>query len=255
VGLKRHPVRARRPPGHGSPRRCCRTGGGPKAPSGRTSLRRAAGIRRGLTPRRPARGQRERLRRLRRLRPFPGRVGRDHERAACDHGRLQRRPAHGAVLTQHPGLCRAVVAMVPVMDMLRVELHPNGAFNVTEYGTVEDPGLFRAMRAYSPYHNVEDGAAYPAVLLTVGEFDPRFDAYHAKKMAAPSGSDLIQPASAPPCRVGRARPRKLAGPTGVRARRHLRLPLRQARPRLPLCAPRRFVVIPDPRGPGLHVRA
>ena len=91
----------------------------------------------------------------------------------------------GAALTQHPGLCRAVVAMVPVMDMLRVELHPNGAFNVTEFGTVADPELFRAMRAYSPYHNVQDGAAYPAVLLTAGEFDPRVDAYHAKKMTAP----------------------------------------------------------------------
>lgn len=90
----------------------------------------------------------------------------------------------GAVLTQHPGLSRAVVAMVPVMDVLRVELHPNGAFNVTELGTVQDPELFRAMRAYSPYHNVQDGAAYPAVLLTAGEFDPRVDAYHAKKMAA-----------------------------------------------------------------------
>jgi prolyl oligopeptidase len=90
----------------------------------------------------------------------------------------------GAVLTQHPGLGRAVVAMVPVMDMLRVELSPNGAYNVTEYGTVEDPELFQAMHAYSPYHNVEDGTAYPAVLLTAGEFDPRVDAYHAKKMAA-----------------------------------------------------------------------
>jgi prolyl oligopeptidase len=90
----------------------------------------------------------------------------------------------GAVLTQHPGLCRAVVAMVPVMDVLRAELHPNGAFNVTEYGTVEDPELFRAMRAYSPCHNVEDGTAYPAVLLTAGEFDPRVDACHAKKMTA-----------------------------------------------------------------------
>src|SRR5262249_60320693 len=90
----------------------------------------------------------------------------------------------GAVLTQSPGLIRAVGSLAPVMDMLRVELHPNGAFNVTEYGTVEDPELFRAMRAYSPYHNVEDGVAYPAVLLTAGEFDPRVDAYHAKKMTA-----------------------------------------------------------------------
>jgi prolyl oligopeptidase len=90
----------------------------------------------------------------------------------------------GAMVTQHPGLARAVVALVPVLDMLRVELHPNGAFNVTEYGTVQDPGQFRALYAYSPYHHVRDGIAYPAVLLTAGEFDPRVDAYHAKKMAA-----------------------------------------------------------------------
>jgi prolyl oligopeptidase len=90
----------------------------------------------------------------------------------------------GAALTQHPGLFRAVVAMVPVMDVLCAERHPNGTFNVTEFGTVEDPELFRAMLAYSPYHNVADGAAYPAVLLTAGEFDPRVDASHAKKMAA-----------------------------------------------------------------------
>jgi prolyl oligopeptidase len=90
----------------------------------------------------------------------------------------------GAVLTQHPELARAVVAQVPVLDILRVELHPNGAFNVTEFGTVQDPDLFRAMYAYSPVHNVHDGTAYPAVLLTAGEFDPRVDPYHAKKMAA-----------------------------------------------------------------------
>jgi len=90
----------------------------------------------------------------------------------------------GAVLTQHPDIARAVIAEVPVLDMLRVELHPNGAFNVTEFGTVEDPDLFAAMYAYSPYHRVVDGTPYPAVLLTAGEFDPRVDASHAKKMAA-----------------------------------------------------------------------
>jgi prolyl oligopeptidase len=90
----------------------------------------------------------------------------------------------GAVLTQHPDIARAVVAHVPVLDVLRVELHPNGAFNVTEFGTVRDPDLFRAMHAYSPVHHVQDGTRYPAVLLTAGEFDPRVDPYHAKKMAA-----------------------------------------------------------------------
>ncbi|MHB8245148.1 MAG: prolyl oligopeptidase family serine peptidase [Acidimicrobiales bacterium] len=90
----------------------------------------------------------------------------------------------GAVLTQHPEIARVVVAMVPVMDMLRVELHPNGAFNVTEFGTVNDRDQFEALRAYSPYHNVRDGVGYPATLLTGGEHDPRVDAYHPKKMAA-----------------------------------------------------------------------
>ncbi|MGH2526170.1 MAG: prolyl oligopeptidase family serine peptidase, partial [Actinomycetota bacterium] len=90
----------------------------------------------------------------------------------------------GAVLTQHPDVARAVVCEVPVLDMLRVELHPNGAYNVAEFGTVEDPEQFAAMYDYSPYHHVVDGTAYPAVLLTAGEFDPRVDAYHAKKMTA-----------------------------------------------------------------------
>jgi prolyl oligopeptidase len=90
----------------------------------------------------------------------------------------------GAVLTQRPDLARAVVAEVPVMDMLRAETTPNGRYNVTEYGTVEDPEMFAVLRAYSPYHNVVDGTPYPAVLLTGGEFDPRVDAWHPKKMAA-----------------------------------------------------------------------
>ena len=90
----------------------------------------------------------------------------------------------GAVLTQHPHIARAVVAEVPVLDMLHVENDPNGTYNVTEFGSVHDPDLFSAIYAYSPYHHVADGTAYPAVLLTAGEFDPRVDAYHAKKMAA-----------------------------------------------------------------------
>jgi prolyl oligopeptidase len=90
----------------------------------------------------------------------------------------------GAMITQHPGLARAVVAQVGIFDMLRVELHPNGAFNVTEFGTVKDPAQFRALHAYSPYHRVVKGKRYPAVLLTGGLRDPRVDAYHAMKMAA-----------------------------------------------------------------------
>jgi prolyl oligopeptidase len=90
----------------------------------------------------------------------------------------------GAVLTQHPDVARAVIAAVPVMDMLHVENDPNGVYNVTEFGSVRDAEQFAALFAYSPYHRVVDGTPYPAVMLTAGEFDPRVDAYHAKKMTA-----------------------------------------------------------------------
>ena len=70
----------------------------------------------------------------------------------------------GAVLTQRPDIAKAVVCAVPVLDPLRVELTPNGACNVTEFGTVADPELFRAMLAYSPYHNVHDGTTARRIL-------------------------------------------------------------------------------------------
>lgn len=90
----------------------------------------------------------------------------------------------GAIVTQHPGLARAVVSGVGIYDMLRVELTPNGAFNVPEFGTVKDPALFKALHAYSPYHRVRSGVKYPAVLLTTGKNDPRVDPWHSRKMAA-----------------------------------------------------------------------
>jgi prolyl oligopeptidase len=88
------------------------------------------------------------------------------------------------VLTQRPDLAAAVVAMVPVMDALRSETTPNGAFNTAEFGTVEKEHELRALLAYSPCHHVVDGTAYPPVLLTAGDLDPRVEAWHAKKMTA-----------------------------------------------------------------------
>jgi prolyl oligopeptidase len=90
----------------------------------------------------------------------------------------------GALMTQRPDLFRAIVSHVGVYDMLREELTPNGAFNVTEFGTVKDRAQFEALYAYSPYHRVKDGTAYPAVLLTSGENDARVDPYNSRKMAA-----------------------------------------------------------------------
>jgi prolyl oligopeptidase len=90
----------------------------------------------------------------------------------------------GAALTQHPDLFRAVVSHVGIYDMLRVELQPNGAFNVTEFGTVKEADQFRALYGYFPYHHVTDGTQYPAVLFLTGANDPRVDPSHSRKMTA-----------------------------------------------------------------------
>ena len=90
----------------------------------------------------------------------------------------------GAALTQRPDLFRAVVSGVGIYDMLRVETDPNGVFNVTEFGSVKDKAQFEALFAYSPYHRVKDGTAYPSVLLTTGENDGRVNPSNSRKMAA-----------------------------------------------------------------------
>jgi prolyl oligopeptidase len=90
----------------------------------------------------------------------------------------------GALITQHPELMRAVVSFVGIYDMLRVELAPNGAFNVTEFGTVKDPDQFKALYAYSPYHHVVDGTKYPSILFMTGANDGRVAPYHSRKMTA-----------------------------------------------------------------------
>jgi prolyl oligopeptidase len=90
----------------------------------------------------------------------------------------------GAALTQHPEMYRAVLTFVGIYDMLRVELSPNGAFNVTEFGTVKEADQFKALYSYSPYHHVKNDATYPAVLFLTGDNDPRVDPANSRKMVA-----------------------------------------------------------------------
>jgi prolyl oligopeptidase len=104
----------------------------------------------------------------------------------------------GATLTQHPDLMKCVVSSVGIYDMLRVELSPNGAFNVTEFGTVKNVDHYIALIAYSPYHNVKDGVDYPDVLFLTGANDPRVDPMQSRKMTArlqaadPKGQFLLR---------------------------------------------------------------
>jgi prolyl oligopeptidase len=90
----------------------------------------------------------------------------------------------GAALTQRPDLFGAVVAGVPLLDMLRFDRFLIAALWTSEYGAPADPEAYRWLRAYSPYHHVRDGVAYPAVLLFTAASDTRVHPMHARKMAA-----------------------------------------------------------------------
>jgi prolyl oligopeptidase len=94
----------------------------------------------------------------------------------------------GAAVTQRPDLFRAVIIDVPLLDMLRYQHFLMARYWVPEYGGVDEPEVgaraFEWLRAYSPYHNIKAGTAYPAVFLTAGENDTRVHPMHARKMAA-----------------------------------------------------------------------
>jgi prolyl oligopeptidase len=90
----------------------------------------------------------------------------------------------GAALTQRPDLFRAVVCMVPMLDMLRYHLFDNAYVWKDEFGTVDDPDDFAALVKYSPYHQVRDGVAYPATMIVSGDADRNCNPLHARKMTA-----------------------------------------------------------------------
>ncbi|WP_394779365.1 prolyl oligopeptidase family serine peptidase [Undibacterium sp.] len=90
----------------------------------------------------------------------------------------------GGAINRRPELFAAAYSGVGLSDLLRAELTPNGPPNIAEFGSVKNPQQFKAMLANSPYHNVRDGTAYPAVIVTTGANDPRVASWMSAKFAA-----------------------------------------------------------------------
>ncbi len=90
----------------------------------------------------------------------------------------------GAVTNQRPDLFGAAVPAVGVMDMLRFHRFTAGRFWTDDYGSADDPEEFRALYAYSPYHNIRDGVCYPPVMATTADTDDRVIPGHSFKYVA-----------------------------------------------------------------------
>jgi len=91
----------------------------------------------------------------------------------------------GATMTQRPDLMKVALPAVGVLDMLRYHTFTAGAGWAYDYGTAEDSKeMFEYLIGYSPVHNIKEGIAYPATLITTGDHDDRVVPAHSFKFAA-----------------------------------------------------------------------
>ena len=91
----------------------------------------------------------------------------------------------GATMTQRPDLCQVALPGVGVLDMLRYHQFTAGAGWAYDYGIADSSrAMFEYLYDYSPLHNIEEGASYPATLVTTADHDDRVVPAHSFKFAA-----------------------------------------------------------------------
>ena len=89
-----------------------------------------------------------------------------------------------ATVLQRPELFGAAIPAVGVLDMLRYHEFTIGWAWASDYGTSDDPEMFKHLMAYSPVHNVSQDADYPPILVTTADHDDRVVPAHSYKFTA-----------------------------------------------------------------------
>lgn len=90
----------------------------------------------------------------------------------------------GRAMTERPDLFAGVHLAFGGLNPMRAESHANGAPNVAEVGSLTDPNEARWIYDMDTYQHVQQGVAYPAVLLTHGWNDARTPLWMSAKTAA-----------------------------------------------------------------------
>jgi prolyl oligopeptidase len=90
----------------------------------------------------------------------------------------------GRAITERPDLFAVAFYISGIADALRMEREPEGPANIPEFGSTSSPEGFKGLYAMSPYANVHEKTAYPAVMVLTGMNDPRVPFWQAAKLAA-----------------------------------------------------------------------
>jgi prolyl oligopeptidase len=87
-------------------------------------------------------------------------------------------------MLRSPTAFRAVALQAPLTNPLRASSYPDGDTAVAEFGNARNPAQLLALYAIDPYSQIQDGAEYPAVLLTTALTDPEIPSWQSAKFAA-----------------------------------------------------------------------
>ena len=95
----------------------------------------------------------------------------------------------GAAIVHRPDLWRVVVPVVPIFDQLEPlprepQFDAVRAIFLEDYGDPDHPVMSKVLHSYSPYHNVKEGTAYPAVYQVFGEKDLGCMPFNGRKFTA-----------------------------------------------------------------------
>jgi len=90
----------------------------------------------------------------------------------------------GVAMTKRPELFKVAIPNVGVFDMNEFNKYTVGKYHLDEYGDPNVSSDYKAMMAYSPYHNIKENINYPITLIITSENDDRVPPFQSYKFAA-----------------------------------------------------------------------